>query len=173
MTRGFDKGGAIDRKIGALDELVRVPYDIGLNTILAHLNTAYYHVHGKGFCYPDHADSVVLTSANGAWAIPANVTEVIPAGALNEAAFDLHWINISAIDDVAEIQIDIFAGDVGEEVRICPTRSQRNTNQSRESANKIQIPQQPPGTRISCKLSDSTAGNTTAAVSFEGHYYST
>jgi len=157
--------------LGILSGYVSVPYIFGSNTILDHLNTAYYHIHGASFVYPDHADSVLLTSGAGAWDITGSIIEVIPASTLTTSAFDLHWINISAISANSEIQIDIFAGGVGSEVRIGATRSQRNTNQSREGANRIQIPQQPAGTRISCRLSDSTAGTVTINVSFEGHYY--
>jgi len=157
--------------IGGLTDLISVPYVFGLNSILAHLNTSYYHVHGEAFVYPDHADSVVLTSGAGAWNLGGSIVEVIPAGTITPHSFDLHWINISAISATSEIQVDIFAGGVGSEVRIGATRSQRNTNQSRENANRIQIPQQPAGTRISCRLSDSTGGTITTAVSFEGHLY--
>lgn len=156
---------------GELGDFIAVPYTVGINSILAHLNTSYYHVHGQAFVYPDHADSVVLTSGSGAWGVTGNIIEVIPTNALSVAAFDLHWINISAISAVAELQIDIFKGAIGSEVRIGATRSQRNTNQSRENANKIQIPQQVVNERISCRLSDSTSGTITTAVSFEGHYY--
>lgn len=42
---------------------------------------------------------------------------------------------------------------------------------SAEGSKRIQIPQQPSGTRISCRVSDSTAGTITVGISFEGHYY--
>lgn len=157
--------------IGDLDGFISVPYSFGTNKILDHLNTSYYHVHGQAFVYPDHANAVQLTSGAGAWDITGALVPVIPKGAANVSSFDLHWINIADISAVAEVQVDIFAGDVGSEVRIGATRSQRNTNQSRENANRIQIPQQVVGTRISCRLSDSTAGFVTVKVSFEGHYY--
>lgn len=157
--------------LGVAEGFVNVPYTFGMNTILDHLNTSYYHVHGQSFVYPDHADAVVLTSGAGTWDITGAIVEVVPAGVLNVSAFDLHWMNIADISAVAEIQVDIFAGAPGEEIRIGATRSQRNTNQSRENANRIQIPQQVQGTRISCRLSDSTIGQITTSVSVEGHYY--
>ena len=158
-------------EIGDLEGFISVPYVFGENTILDHLNTAYYHVHGRSFVYPDHADAVVLTSGSGAWGLGGSIIEVIPANALDVSAFDLHFINISDISAVAQVQIDIFKGGVGEEVRIGATRTQRNTNQSRENANRIQIPQQVKDQRISCRLSDSTSGTITVGISFEGHYY--
>lgn len=157
--------------IGNLADYVRVPYNHGINSILAHLNTVYYHIHGTSFVYPSHADDILLTSGVGAWDLTGALTEVIPAGALNVSTFDLHWINISGITDNSTIQIDIFAGDIGEEVLIGATRASRTTNQDRNGPSRIQIPQQAKSTRISCRLSDSTADNTTVEISFEGHYY--
>jgi len=157
--------------IGPLNGFVNVPYVFGANQIMDHLNTSYYHVHGQSFVYPDHDDSILLTAGAGAWNLTGAITEVIPASTLITSAFDLHWINLSAISGNGEIQVDIFKGAALSEVRIGATRSQRNTNQSRENANRIQIPQQVAGERISCRLSDSTGGVLTCAVSFEGHFY--
>jgi len=150
---------------------VDVPYVPGDNTILGHLNTAYYHIHGKPFVYPDHADDVALTAGSGAWDLTGAIIEVVPADTLTDSAFDIHWINISEISANSTIQIDIYAGASGSEVLISSIRAVRNAVQSQEGAHRVQIPQQPPGTRISCRLSDSTSGAVTCAVSFEGHYY--
>ena len=172
---GFD--GAFDvfsektaEEIGQLMDLVSVPYVEG-QSIMGFLHTGYYHVHGTGFVYPNHADNVVLTAGAGAWDLTGAITEVIPADTLEVYDFDIHWLNISAISGNGQIQIDIYAGDSGSEVLIGSTRSQRNAVQSQEGAQRIQIPQQVAGKRISCRLSDSTGGALTAAISFEGHYY--
>lgn len=157
--------------IGDKTDFVGVPYSFGLNSILAHLNTSYYHVHGQSFVYPNHADNVVLTAGAGAWNLGGALVEVIPANTLNVSSFDLHWMNISAISENAEIQVDIYAGEIGSEVLIGATRTHRNAVQAQEGAKRIQIPQQLSGTRISCRLSSSVAGATTCAVCFEGHYY--
>jgi len=157
--------------VGSLSDQVTVPYSSGENSILAHLNTAYYHVHGQSFVYPNHASNIVLTAGAGAWDTSGAITEVIPVDTLSVAAFDLHWINISAISGNGEIQVDIYSGALGEEVLIGATRTHRNAVKSQEGAKRIQIPQQAATSRISCKLSDSTAGALTCAVSFEGHYY--
>lgn len=157
--------------IGSKTDLVQVPYVEGLASVLAFLHTGYYHVHGRSFVYPNHANEVQLTSGVGAWNLTGALTEVIPAGALNTAAFDLHWIEISNIADVSTIQIDIYAGSVGNETLIGAAKATRSTNQSRNGAARVQIPQQVAGSRISCRLSDSTVSNTTVLVSFSGHYY--
>lgn len=159
------------QNIGDKTDFISVPYSFGISSILAHLNTSYYHVHGQPFVYPNHENNVVLTAGAGAWNLTGALIEVVPANALNVAAFDLHWMNISAISENAEIQIDIYAGDVGSEVLIGSTRTHRNAVQAQEGAKRIQIPQQVVNTRISCRLSSSVAGATTCAVSFEGHYY--
>ena len=157
--------------IGNKTDIVGVPYSSGVNSILAHLNTSYYHVHGQSFVYPSHAGNVTLTAGAGAWDITGAISQVIPTATLTTEAFDLHWINISAISGNGEIQIDIYADSGSGDVLIGSTRAHRNAVQSQEGAKRIQIPQQPSGTKISCRLSDSTAGSLTCAVSFEGHYY--
>jgi hypothetical protein len=90
---------------GTLTDFVAVPYDFGTNSILAHLNTSYYHVHGQSFVYPNHADEVLITAGAPAWDLTGTKTEVVPANALDVSAFDLHWINISNISENATIQI--------------------------------------------------------------------
>jgi hypothetical protein len=156
---------------GTLKDFVSVPYTFGVNSILAHLNTNYYHIHGQSFVYPDHADDVLLTAAAPAWDITGSIIEVVPANTLDVSAFDLHWINISNISENSTIQIDIYKGGAGSEVKIGATRASRSTNQTRNGPNRIQIPQQVANERISCRLSSSTTNATTVLVSFEGHYY--
>lgn len=157
--------------IGNKSDLVPVPYVEAASSLLAFLHTGYYHVHGKSFVYPSLANDVTLTSGAGAWAAGGSITEVIPAATLTDAAFDLHWINISNITSNATIQINIYAGGAGSEVLIGATRATRTTNQARNGPARIQIPQQTSGTRISCRLYDSTAVTVSCDVSFEGHYY--
>jgi hypothetical protein len=156
---------------GQLNDLVNVPYQFGINTILAHLNTSYYHVHGQSFVYPSHADDILLTAGAGAWNLTGAITEIIPVNVLNVSAFDLHWINIHSISANGTIQVDIYAGTVGNEVLITSTKATRTAVQSQNGPKRIQIPQQPVNTRISCRLSDNTAGQINCRVSFEGHYY--
>ena len=139
--------------------------------MLAHANTLYYHIHGKPFVYPNHADEVLLTAGVGAWDLTGALTEIIPSGVLNESAFDLHWLNISSISANGTIQIDLYAGEIGEEILIPGAKATRTTVTNPEGARRIQIPQQAAGTRISARLSDSTAGSLTCLVSLAGHYY--
>jgi DNA-directed RNA polymerase subunit E'/Rpb7 len=159
-----------NRSVGSLVDFVNVPYDFGENTIMAHLNTSYYHVHGKSFVYPDRANEIILTSVSGAWNEGAKI-QVIPANVLTVSAFDLHWLNISDISANAEIQVNIYAGLAGSEVKIGGARAVRTSNFTTEGSLRVQVPQQPKGTRITCTLSDSIAGTTTCKVSFSGHYY--
>jgi hypothetical protein len=156
---------------GALTDEVGVPYVEGENSILAHLNTAYEHFHGQSFVYPNHADDVLLTAGAPAWDLTGSIIEVIPANALDVSDFDLHWLDISNISEIATIQIDIYSGGAGSETLIGATRANRSTNQTRNGQNRVQIPQQLVNTRIACRLSSSTTNATACLVSFEGHYY--
>lgn len=160
-----------NNNIGTKNDYVHIPYQPGTNSVLAHLNTNYYHTHAEGFVYPNHADAVLLTAGAGAWDLTGNITEVIPENALNLHGFDLHWINISDISGNGEIQVDLYAGTVGNEILICSIKAYRTAVQSQEGPKRIQIPQQVKGARISARLSDSTGGALTCRVSLEGHYY--
>lgn len=164
-------GITIGEVVGSKNDFVGVPYNFGDNSLASFAATGYYHVHGEPFVYPDHASSVTLTAGAGAWNLTGAKTEVIPASTLTTSAFDLHWMVISAISANGEIQIDVYSGGAGSEVLIGSVKAVRNAVQAQEGSHRIQIPQQPAGTRISCRLSDSTAGALTCAVSFEGHYY--
>jgi len=156
--------------IGNKNDLVSVPYAAG-NSIMAYLSTGYFHVHGQSFVYPDHSDDIQLTAGAGAWDITGTITQIIPTNALSVADFDLHFINISDISANGQIQIDIYADSGSGDMLIGSTRSVRTAVQSRNAPQRIQIPQQPVNTKISCRLSDNTAGQLTCYVSFEGHYY--
>ena len=157
--------------IGTPEDIVQVPYDFGKNSLLAFLITGYYHVHGESFVYPNHANGVTLTAGAGVWDLIGAITEVVPAGGLNTAAFDLHWIDVYDISATGEIQVDLYAGGVGAETLIGAIVTQRTSNFSREGPQPVQIPQQAAGTRISARLSDSTAGQLTCKVKLVGHYY--
>jgi hypothetical protein len=161
----------VGRVLGGLLDFVSVPYVFGKNSIMAHLNTGYYHIHGQSFVYPNHADDVLLTAGAPAWDLTGSKTEVIPANTLSVSVFDLHWINVSGISEVSEVQIDIFKGTAGNEVKIGSVRASRTTSQSRNGPAPVQIPQQVANERISCRLASSTVNATTCKVNFSGHYY--
>ena len=159
--------------IGQTDDFVHVPYVPGdlTNTVLAHLNTAYYHAHGEPFTYPKYANAVTLTSAAGAWNTTGAIIEVIPANALSVSNFDLHWISVSGISANCEGIIDFYKGLAGSEVWIGDIDIYRNAVQSQEGAKRIMIKQQEVNERISCKFSTDVAGAVTCGVKFNGHYY--
>jgi len=158
--------------IGKLTDFIIVPYIFGANSIMAHLNTNYYHIHGPSFLLPKYASPVTLTSAAGAWAVTGDKIEVIAANAIIHP-FDLHWCSISTISADLDGIIDIFAGNAEEEVLIGAVDVVRTTAQSRENAMPVQIPQQPANTRISCRFADSTTSARTVRVKFYGHVYGT
>ena len=159
-------------KIGQLTDLVHVPFVSGVSTILGHLNTNYYHVHGAAFIYPDKAVPVLLTSGEASWSASGTITEVIPANAITKA-FDLHWCSVWDISAALYGVIDIFSGLEGAEVKIGAVDVGRTANFSRESAMPVQVSQQPANTRISCRFSDNTTSARTLRAKFYGHVYST
>lgn len=162
----------IKRTIGAFGDFVAVPFVSGVTTIMGFLQTLYYHVHGATFTYPDYADPITLTAGAGAWNQTGTIVEIIPANTIIKA-FDLHWVDVVNISGNGTIKIDFFAGAPGAEVKISGTKITRTAVFSQEGAKRIQIPQQSPNTRISARISDSTAGQLTCdLVSFDGHVYS-
>lgn len=173
---GIGDGAAQDvPNIGDKDEYVGVPYVFGENTILAHLNTSYYHVHGQSFCYPELANDITVTSGTGAWGTGGAITEIVPAATLTTSAFDMHWININNLSEDAYYFFEIFSGEAGSEVKIGCVRSWRDSSffggTTSVGTKRIQVPQQAPGARISAKLYSGNAGTASAEISFEGHYY--
>ena len=165
---------AIKSAVGVIGDHIAVPYVFraATNTIMAFLQTGYYHVHGASFIYPDKADPVLLTSSAAAWSETGAITEVIPANAITKA-FDLHWASISDIPVTLYGVVDIFAGAIGAEVKIGSVDVTRTDNFSQEGNKPVQIPQQPANTRISCRFSDSTSSARTCRVKFYGHVYGT
>ena len=172
------KGGStptVISGVGFLNDFVNVPYVFGANSILAHLNTAYYHVHGQPFCYPELADDITIASGAGIWGTGGSIIEVIPADTLNVSAFDLHWINLSNPDSDAYYYLEIYKGLVASEILIGCTRFWRDSTffggQTGAKTKRIQVSQQVVNERISCKLYSSNVGAASVDVSFEGHYY--
>jgi len=157
-------------QIGAKSDFVHLPYIFGDNSIYAHLNTAYYHIHGAAFIYPDKAVPVQLTSSAAAWSQTGTIAQVIPANAITKA-FDLHWASISDISADCYGVVDIFAGASGSEVKIGSVDCTRTSNFSQEGQKPVQVPQQPANTRISCRFSDSTTSAKTCRIKFYGHVY--
>ena len=162
--------------IGEKTDFISVPYQYGSNSLLAYAVTGYYHIHGESFLYPKYSDDITLTSGAGAYNTFGAITEIIPKDTLknqagNLRAFDIHWCNVSNISAEGKYIIDFYAGDSGSEVLINSTGPVRGSAFSQELPRRIQIPQQPAGTRISAKLTSSNAEANTVQISFEGHFY--
>ena len=154
---------------GARTDHIGVPYVQGDNSIYAHLNTNYYHVHGATFLRPDKAAPVTLTSAAGAWSEAGGIAQVIAANDIKKP-FDLHFITVTEISNVLDGVIDIFAGP--DLIRITSIDVSRSTNFSREVQMRIQVPQLPANWRVGCRFTDSTANPQTVKVKLQGHVYS-
>jgi len=159
-------------EIGDFGDSVDVPFQEGINSLIAFSTTGYYHVHGASFLYPDKAVPVQLTSAIAAWAITGAITEIIPANTITKD-FDLHWASIAEISANLYGVIDFFAGSIGSEVKIGSVDVNRTVNFSREGVAPVQIPQQPANTRISARFTDSTSSSRTVRIKLYGHVYAT
>ena len=163
--------GNKSNEIGLLQDRIDVPYSFGENSILAHLNTGYYHIHGASFIYPKYAAPVKLTSAAGAWAATGTPAEVIPINAINKA-FDLHWASVSAISANLDGIIDIYSSVDGVAfTQIGAIDVLRSATGAREMAMPVQVPQQPENIGIYCRFTDSTSSAQTVRVKFYGHVY--
>jgi hypothetical protein len=156
--------------VGSLNDRVKIPYEANKNSLYAHLNTSYYHIHGESWIYPDKANPILLTSSEASWSETGDIIEIIPANVLTHP-FDLHWCSVWDVSNSLYGVVDIFAGLAGNVVKIGAIDVGRTANFSRESAMPVQIPQQPANTRISCRFSDSTTSPQTLRVKFYGHYY--
>jgi hypothetical protein len=161
----------IQKIIGYFTDWVHVPYSLtDENSLMAYMRTGYQHIHGESFLLPLYAAPVTLTSSAAAWSLDGAKTTIINKDQLAKP-FDLHWCGISAISAELDGVIDIFAGDETEEVKIGAVDVERTSNFSRESALPLQIPQQPAGTRISARFTDSTASARTVRIKLYGHFY--
>lgn len=165
-------GNGIEKILGFFGDIIHVPYVHGVNTIMGFLQTGYYHIHGAGSVYPLYADAVVLTSAAGAWNTTGNIVEVIPANAIVKD-FDIHFITVYNISANAQLVIDLFSGAPGQEILIRPVDINRGDNFSAEIPRPIMIKQQPKNTRISARLTDSTASAKTCGIKLDYHVYGT
>lgn len=157
--------------VGSKSDLLGVPYVIGANSIYAHLNTSYKHVHNSAYCYPERAASVTLTKAGGVWAdYPASKTEIIPANTIT-SDFDLHWAMIRDISANGEYTLRLYKGAAGAEVFICAIAFFRNTVMSQEGNLPVQVPQIPANTRISGAISSSNNAADTCGIKLYYHTY--
>lgn len=151
-----NKMSSFSTATGSTSDYVQVPFVPNSNTVIAYLQTGYYHIHGASFVYPDKANPVTLRSSAPSWSTTGNLVEVIPANTIAKA-FDLHWASISDISATLYGIVDIFSGAVGSEVRIGSVDITRTRNFSQEGQKPVQITQQVANSRISCRLSDSTS----------------
>ena len=157
-------------RIGEFSDLVDVPFSASHSSLMAHLNTNYYHVHGAPFLRPDKADPVTIASAAGAWSEAGGIVQVIAANDIAKP-FDLHFISVTEISAVLDGVIDVFAGP--DLIKITSIDVSRSTNFSREQQMRIQVPQLPANWRVGCRFTDSTANAQSVKVKFQGHVYST
>jgi len=165
-----EKVDEVDGKVGEKTDHISVPFVSGINSIIAYLQTGYYHIHGESFVYPKYADPVEITAGAGVWNTTGTVVELIPAS-FSDRPFDLHWISVEDISTSFFGIIDIYGDSGSGDVLIGAVDCSRTANFSRETNLPLQIPQQKAGTKISAKLSSSIAGASSVKIKVLGHFY--
>lgn len=137
-------------------------------TVLGYANNAYQHAHSRAMCYPTLSEGIQVNSGSTSWSL-GDYTEIIPSGAILNA-FDVHWINFETASASGIYEIHLFAGEPGQESLVAQTRTVRDNNQYGISSVPVQMPIQPPNTRISVRIA-SSSGNRNVTLSVYYHMY--
>jgi hypothetical protein len=161
----------VDGQLALLQQilsLIGAPEDYwGANkTILGYANTADNHTHSQSLCYPTLSDGVQINSGSTAWEL-GPITEVIPAGYI-PGAYDLHWVNFETASGNGVYELQLFTGAPGEETLVAQVRTVRDNTQYGISSVPVQMPIQPPGTRLSARLA---ANNNNRNVTLSVYYH--
>ena len=143
-------------------------YWTAYKTILGYANSTFQHTHSQAMCYPTLASGIQVNSGAANWALGA-FTEIVPAGTI-KSAYDVHWINFESASSSGVYEIHLFAGAPGAETLVAQTRTIRDNNQYGISSVPIQMPVQPPNTRLSARLASNT-GNRNVVLSIYYHKY--
>ncbi len=123
------------------------------------------HIHKACRVYPTLAAGVAVAGGAGAWALSAAFIEVVPALAIG-APFDIHHVNIEALDDNTTYELWLYAV----EVFIGHIRFTKNANLDSIFSQPFQDDIIPADTQIQAKLA-SAAGNSVATISLFYHEY--
>jgi hypothetical protein len=155
--------------VGNLTDWVGVPYVFGVNSIMAHLNTMYWHIHGASFILPDEAP---VTITSGGVGLVGAVTEVIGVGDIKHN-FDIHWTSVSDISTTLQGMLYFYTriDDADPWVLLVSACDVvRTTAQSREIQSPALIKQQPKGIAIGMAFKADAAA-ATVKVRLYGHVY--
>lgn len=118
-------------------------------SILGHLKAAYYHVHGHSFTIPDNAP-ISVAPGNGAYVYGAPVQ----IGAYATTVFDVHWLQISDIDNNGYYNVQLCNSDGS--VIYGKTSCFRTNNFTQEGNVPIQVSPVAKGTTIYARVGVST-----------------
>ena len=138
-------------------------------TVLGYSNSMYQHIHNPSECYPSLADGITVNAGAGSWQL-GNFFQIIPSNIINNA-FDIHWVNFEKVSENDVYELILYSGLVGQEVKIGSVRTYKTSAVSGANNVPIQIPPQPPNSRISAKLASSKGGNN-VTISVFYHIYS-
>lgn len=126
----------------------------------------YEHLHSVGFCAPDLANSIVVTSGAGAWNL-GNFAQIIALNAIT-SPFDIHFAIVHSPSANAEYQIYIYDGGGNIISKAC--RFQRINPNLESVVCPIISTIVPANTMIQVKMADSAGANTCGLVLL-GHTY--
>jgi len=170
--------GPLGSIIGKIGDWIPVPYVFGsvYNTVMAFLQTGYYHVHGASFILPDE-DPITVTSNVGAWgAITQDVIQEVLAVNQIIKDYDIHWCSVSDISAALQGMLYYYTRESDAEPWVffrAACDVVRTTAQSREIQSPSMISQIKAGTALGVGFKTDSVGAQSCKVKVYGHVYST
>lgn len=120
--------------------------------------------------YPTRQDAIVVNKVNAiAWGLDADPTEIIPENAI-PFVFNIHYCNIGSISNNDQYEIHLFKGPAGSEEQVARLSFDRS-NTVGEGSIPVQTRILPANTRISAKLTASTAAARSVSIKLAYNVY--
>jgi hypothetical protein len=141
------------------------------NTVLGYANVTYKHIHNPGLCYPNNGSVISVITSDTAGQFGSFV-DAIPINTFDRA-FDLHWCSIANISAVGDYILQFHTLDSnGDSLGIIgEVDCHRTDNFTRVGPSYLQIPIQPPNTRIGVRALKGNAGAGTVSFVLNYHDY--
>lgn len=139
------------------------------NTLMGRMYVQLKHIHPTIYTYPDLGDGVSVTGGDDAWTL-GTIVEIIPANTVT-LPFDIHYINIEAVNKTDIYKIVLYQGAEGAETYLGSGRVAKDAVVSRTIAKPTGTVLIPANTRISAALASSSGGEDEMTISLEYHTY--
>lgn len=133
------------------------------DSIFAHSHVLEEHIHTEANVYPTLANGVAVLGG-AAWTL-GNFVEIVPASTIG-SPFDLHFVNVEALDANDTFEIVLYAV----EVEIGRVRVTKDATQAGLQSVPIITPIQAADVQIQAKVASSGGGDT-ATISLAYHTY--